>query len=290
MKKKSLLPLLALALILSACNLPTAGGSDPVALGVAQTGIALTQAALTSAAQDADGGQAPPEPSPQDTDAPPPSPTATYTLTLTPTVTLTPTITLTPTLDKPMVTVSVDTNCRTGPGKQYDIIGALLVSETAEVVGKSADGQYWIIKNPDRAGECWLWAYYATVAGPTDALPVVTQPPTPTPQFLWAGTWSTINAPDDPFVIVLTMDTTVNGRNFSGAMNTPGGDPVLLSGTISDDWLSVSGTWSGGVNSGTFKFFAVGTNQFNGNSKNGETLQWCGVRGGGAFPDPCFKE
>lgn len=290
MKKKALLPFLALALILSACNLPSSGGDDAIALGVAQTEIALTQAALTKATPDSDGGQAPPDPGPQDPDAPPPSPTATHTLTLSPTQTLTPTITLTPTLDKPMVTVSVDTNCRTGPGKQYDIIGALLTNETAEVVGKSADGQYWIIKNPDRSGECWLWAYYATVAGPTDALPVVTQPPTPTPQFLWTGTWDTVNYPVGGMGIVMTMNTTVNGRNFSGVMNIPGVDPVLLSGTISDDWLSVSGNWTSSIDDGTFKFFAVGTDRFNGSSRDGELMQWCGVRGGGALPDPCFKE
>ena len=52
----------------------------------------------------------------------------------------TPTITLTPTLGVPMVSVSVDTNCRFGPGDFYEYEGALLVGEQAEVAGKLADG------------------------------------------------------------------------------------------------------------------------------------------------------
>jgi len=289
MKKTTcLFPLLALALILSACGFPSASVEEQVALGIAQTSIVLTQAALDSGSNQPPPDQHAGESGPN---TPPDAATATHTLTIVPSETLTPTITLTPTLDKPTVTVSVDTNCRTGPGKQYDSIGALLVNETAVVIGRSTDGQYWIIENPDRSGECWLWAYYATVTGPTEALAVYTQPPTPTPQFTWAGTWSSVNAPPgEPFAIVMSMTSTVNGRSYSAVMNPPVGDPILLSGTISDDWLSVSGTWSGGANSGTFKFYALGTDQFNGNSKNGETWEWCGGRGGAALPSPCLKE
>ena len=58
---------------------------------------------------------------------------STVTLTPSPTITASPTITLTSTLEAPMVSVSVNTNCRTGPDKIYDNIGALLVGEQAEV-------------------------------------------------------------------------------------------------------------------------------------------------------------
>jgi hypothetical protein len=284
-KSIKILPaLLAIALILAACEFPSGSTEEQIALGIAQTQVALTQTALAGPADPAqptlDGGdpQPPAESSPTPSQTPEPS--------LTPS----PTITLTPTPDTPTVSVSIDTNCRRGPGKQYDIIGALLVGETAQVTGKSADGIYWIIQNPDRAGECWLWANYATVTGPTDALPVVTQPPTPTPQFHWTGAWDTVRYPLGGMGIVLSMSTTVNGRDFSGSMGLPGMDPLLFSGTISDDWLSVSGTWTQGADEGTFRFFAVGTNQFNGSSRNGEVLQWCGGRDGAGFPDPCYKE
>jgi hypothetical protein len=93
----------------------------------------------------------------------------------------TPTVTLTPTSGAATVTVSADTNCRSGPGKEYDNLGALLKNETAEIVGKNTVTKYWIIKNPDRDGTCWLWDRYATVSGNTDAVKEVAIPPTPTP-------------------------------------------------------------------------------------------------------------
>jgi uncharacterized protein YraI len=90
--------------------------------------------------------------------------------------------TLSPTSSLILVTVSMDTNCRTGPGKVYDNLGALLVGEQTEVVGWDGTGTYWFVKNPDEpAGFCWLWGYYATVTGNTSSLPVFTPQPTPSP-------------------------------------------------------------------------------------------------------------
>jgi len=97
-----------------------------------------------------------------------------------PTFTFTPTLTLTPEI--PMVTVSLETNCRSGPGPAYDILGVLFVGQSAEVVGRSIYDDNWIIKLPSNpAITCWLWGYYATVVGDTSGLPALTPPPTPTP-------------------------------------------------------------------------------------------------------------
>ena len=114
------------------------------------------------------------------------SPTPTFspvpTVTQTPTATLSPTPLFTSTAVVPQISVSVSTNCRVGPGLAYERVGGLLVGETAEVVGRDAFGDYWIIRNPDRNGTfCWLWGKYATVTGDTGALPLYTPPPTPTP-------------------------------------------------------------------------------------------------------------
>ena len=103
-----------------------------------------------------------------------PAPTETATLPPTPVFTFTPTV--------PQISVSVATNCRVGPGKVYDRVGALLVGQVSEVVGRSQFSNYWYISNPNRAGGfCWLWGEYATVTGNVGALPVFTPPPTPTP-------------------------------------------------------------------------------------------------------------
>jgi len=112
-----------------------------------------------------------------------PIPTLTPELpTLTPTATLSPTPIFTNTPLIPLISVSVATNCRTGPGKIYDRVGALLVGQVAEVVARDSSGGYWYIRNPDQNnGLCWLWGEYATVAGNLGVLPVYTPPPTPTP-------------------------------------------------------------------------------------------------------------
>lgn len=150
-----------------ACGLPAAGPPTPdIAAIVTQTMQAL-QAAGGGAAPE--GGQPAP---PSATVAPlePALPSET------------PTITSTPTPSVPMASVSVDTNCRVGPGKIYDYLGALLVGETTEVVARSSEGNYWVVKNPDQpGGTCWLWGQYASISGDTSGLPVMTPPPTPTP-------------------------------------------------------------------------------------------------------------
>ena len=141
-----------LTLVIQACNLPSS--ADPN-----QPGSALTITALAAAPTPAAPGQ--------DTQTPLPQ--------------FTPTIALTPTPLIPIVTVSQNTNCRTGPSTQYDLIGALLVGETAEVVGKNSATNYLVIKTPGGSGTCWLWGQYATVSGNISLIPEVAIPPTPTP-------------------------------------------------------------------------------------------------------------
>jgi uncharacterized protein YgiM (DUF1202 family) len=77
--------------------------------------------------------------------------------------------------------VSVDTNCRSGPGKAYDILTILRIGKTAEVVARNYNSSYWVINNPLGSGQCWVWGYYADVTGPAASLPVWDNPPTPTP-------------------------------------------------------------------------------------------------------------
>lgn len=113
------------------------------------------------------------------------TPLATFTPelpTFTPTVTLTPMPIFTSTSMVPLISVTVATNCRVGPGKIYDRVGALLPGAVAEIVGRNDAGNYWYIRNPNQSnGFCWLWGEYATVTGNFAALPVYTPPPTPTP-------------------------------------------------------------------------------------------------------------
>ena len=103
-------------------------------------------------------------------------------LTFTPSFTPTPTFTLTPVV--PVVSVSQQTNCRSGPGTAYDVLGYFNVDQTAELVGHNALSDYWIIELPSNpAVTCWVWGKYASVIGDTSGLPVKDPPPTPTPLF-----------------------------------------------------------------------------------------------------------
>ncbi len=204
--KLSLLFILAIIIFfLTSCNIPTSNLDDRIAIGVAQTNVVQTQDAVDRSNAEPPSGNENQAPASENQEQPPqspPEPSLTHTLKWTPTLTLTSTITPTITLSVPMVSVSQNTNCRKGPGQAYKILGALLIGEQAEVVGRSADGQNWIIKNPDGAGECWLWAYYASVSGPTENLPIITPPP----QFDWSGKWETFEGrPEISLVISLWL-------------------------------------------------------------------------------------
>ncbi len=169
MKKTNLfylgLTTIFLVLAILACDLPGETGQAATetmqALG---TTVALTMEAGGSA-QDPDSPAATAEDSPEDA---------------VPSDTLEPTATAT--LGPPMLSVSLDTNCRFGPGDAYDYLGALLVGEEALVTGKLADESFWYIENPDAPPpQCWVWGMYASISGDKSGIPILTPPPTPTP-------------------------------------------------------------------------------------------------------------
>lgn len=97
-----------------------------------------------------------------------------------PTFTSTPDFTATP--SRVFVTVSEDTNCRSGPGPDYNIVGALIIGQQEEVVGKSSTTGYWIINNPNGPGMCWLWGEHASINGDAAGLQEYAVPPTVTPR------------------------------------------------------------------------------------------------------------
>jgi hypothetical protein len=220
------------------------------------------------------------------------------TITSLPTDTPIPTDTLTPTPSIPQVHVDVNTNCRSGPGGIYDLKGYLLVGQQAEVVGQFADGDYWVIKNPSRPGECWLWGNYATLEGPVGQLPYFTPPPTPTPTFTltptftstpevnWTGSWTTAYAEiGNPYITIpisLTQSGSIVYGNFT--YNTI---YYNLTGSLSSDLRTLTGYWDNGITTGPFLFHWLNPNQFNGNAANG-SIQWCGYRNGAMIPSPCL--
>ncbi len=97
------------------------------------------------------------------------------------TATTGPTATITPTYSVPMLTLREQTNCRAGPGQNYDILFAYIKGVKREILGYYAETNYWLVKAPESAtGECWLWGEYAELTGSYWVVPSLTPPPTPT--------------------------------------------------------------------------------------------------------------
>ncbi len=183
--KRTSLPLLLILLGVFACAIP---GVPQVDQNAAGTAVQATISAIMQMTQDAGQGVV-------DLSTDTPAATATFTAYPTftpiqPTPSFTPTATYTwpappvwsPTPNYPMISVSVSTNCRSGPGKVYQLLGYLPENEWVRVYARDPGEDYWYIRNPANASQfCWVWGEYATVIGNVGALPYYTPPPSPTP-------------------------------------------------------------------------------------------------------------
>jgi len=111
------------------------------------------------------------------------TPTETAAPTSTETTIQEPTSTSTPEpgdFEPPIVQVSLDTNCRSGPGKVYPYLGGLFVGQESTVHGIDPSGAWYYIGNPDiEDSYCWIWGFYAETSGDTEPLPIFTPGPTP---------------------------------------------------------------------------------------------------------------
>jgi hypothetical protein len=135
--------ILALFLILTACNLPSAVATPPPAVTQPTADRTLT-------------------------------PIPIETLLTFPVRTVTPTSTPTLVIAYPL---SAPVNCRSGPGTSYSVVGELRIGRQAELVGKSADLAWWYVKNPgDPSTFCWLAADFTVTEGNVDSLAVVGPP------------------------------------------------------------------------------------------------------------------
>lgn len=151
-----------LLLAMLACNVPSA---EQVPLpSDAQTAAALTVQAMLTV---------------------PVSPSATEpqsVISATPSLTATsPAATITPTFSTPMLTVKEQTNCRKGPGQDYEIVFTYLPKKQLIILGRYDPGNFWLVKSDESpTGQCWLWGEYVEVTGSYWAVSSVTPPPTST--------------------------------------------------------------------------------------------------------------
>lgn len=89
--------------------------------------------------------------------------------------------TITPTYSVPMLTVREPTNCRSGPGQDYEVLFTYLKGVQLEIAGHYPQENYWLVKSPESpTGECWLWGEYVDLTGSYWVVSSVTPPPTAT--------------------------------------------------------------------------------------------------------------
>ena len=154
-----------------ACNLPSGAPAPQDIDPLAAAQLTVTAAANQNPAQVA--GQVTPSFTPLATLTSAPA--------FTETPAFTPTSAFTPTPSFSYVILSENTNCRTGPGKVYDLVDTFTPGQTIEVIGKNPTNEYWYVRSPNNGTEfCWLWGFYAT-GGNLGNVGVLTPPSTPTP-------------------------------------------------------------------------------------------------------------
>jgi hypothetical protein len=180
----ALLTCLGLTILLSGCNLPSAGNATSIPQVVLATYVAETVQAQATLASNTP--ELPVPSTPTDTPVLTVLPTETQTVLAenTPTPTDSPataTVTATLTSSVPLINAEQDTRCRLGPSTVYAVVGFLLTTEQSTVHGKDSGGEWWYIENPKKPGaNCWVWGGSTQVSGDTGSLPVITPPPTPT--------------------------------------------------------------------------------------------------------------
>jgi hypothetical protein len=79
------------------------------------------------------------------------------------------------------ISVSTATEYRAGPGEAYDLLGVLEPGQEVEAVGRSPEGDYLVIRDPDDPGSlAWLPSDGAITIGNPTGLPTAVPPPMPT--------------------------------------------------------------------------------------------------------------
>lgn len=102
----------------------------------------------------------------------------------------------TPTLPGPWLIAQVNAEIFAGPGRSYGTVGLLLKGETGQVVGRSENGSWWVIRMPyTEGGQGWV-AVDQVLAQNTENLPVIPAPDA-SPAVATAGEPATVRAVTD---------------------------------------------------------------------------------------------
>ena len=73
--------------------------------------------------------------------------------------------------EQPMLEITGNTNCRSGPGGSYALITAFTPGTKLEIVARNSANNFWQVKLPGTDDTCWVWGQYATASGSYESLP-----------------------------------------------------------------------------------------------------------------------
>ncbi len=196
-----------------------------------------------------------------------------------------------------VLTVTQDTNCRSGPGAGYTWRSLVPAGTQVEVLKTYSGGNYAVIADPNGSGECWLWLGYATHSSFAD-LPEAVKPPLPvaqtlaptaTPVYIWVGEWNVRVVDRGSGMIrngVISFHR--SGEVITGTVTlAPDSIVYELAGSMMPGHVKVAGDFTQSTNKGGW---AATMNpslvQFSGNI-NG-IFELCGWRAGSQMPNTCY--
>ena len=101
-------------------------------------------------------------------------------------------------------------NCRFGPSVAYSVVGVLEAGRQAEGVGRSADLQWLLVRNPvNPSANCWLAAGFIRTVGNVEGLPVVEAPLATVTDIRVAAEPVSMNVPCGSFPVYITISAEV---------------------------------------------------------------------------------
>jgi len=178
---------------------------------------------------------------------------STATSTLSPTQTPTPENTATPTITQTstqiaQISVGNNANVRSGPGLGFSVVKVIKPDETAQVYGRSEDGQwFWI----DPEEQDWIHVSVSTLSVPAESLPLA---PTMTPTVGPSPTSTPTPRPSPTPVPPIRLEEiyynfqTMTSLQFSDYKQEIAGKPldemIVVGGVQDDGKVVVSGDWS----------------------------------------------
>lgn len=167
----------------------------------------------------------------------------------------------TPAPGVPAATANTYVNVRTGPSVQYPILGIAPPGSSAEIIGKSEDGGWWVVKLPTDlvgSGQGWVSADHTTAEN-ADNVSVIPAPPleeiiipTPQPDAPAAEALDAINVRSGPGtsypsygVAPKGMKFEVTGKSEDGGwwvVKIPTEHVAAGEGWVSDDYVKTQDT------------------------------------------------